>query len=134
MSPVRVLDSWAILAMFQGAPEAMTVSHLMGLADQGEVELLLSTVNLAEVVYRLYRKRGATEAEKAIQALRSRSITIVAVDESLAYAAGRLKAVHPISIADCVAAALAIREDAPLLTGDHDFERLGDSLVVEYLR
>ena len=44
-------------------------------------------------------------------------------------AAARLKAVHPISYADCLVAALAQRTGATILTGDPDFQRFGQTAV-----
>ena len=47
--------------------------------------------------------------------------------------ATRLKACHPISYADCFAAALAIRVHAPIVTGDPDFRKLGKAVAVDWL-
>lgn len=59
----------------------------------------------------------------------------VAVPKALVLAAARLKALHPISTADAIAAETAIRAKAPLVTGDPDFKRFvgGGELEVEWI-
>ena len=49
------------------------------------------------------------------------------------FEAARLKAVHALSFADCFGAATAIRERAPLVTGDPDFKKLGKAVVIDWV-
>jgi predicted nucleic acid-binding protein len=53
------------------------------------------------------------------------SIDLVSVDTAQAIQAGEIKAVHKIPYVDCAAAALAILNNATLVTSDRDFEKLG---------
>jgi predicted nucleic acid-binding protein len=48
--------------------------------------------------------------------------------------AGELKARGGISYADCFAAALAIEKNAPLLTGDREFEQVADKVRIVWLK
>jgi predicted nucleic acid-binding protein len=59
----------------------------------------------------------------------------VALDNSLedVIAAGRIKAIHALSYADCFAAATAIRMQAPLVTGDPEFKSLGKQLPIDWI-
>ncbi len=41
---------------------------------------------------------------------------------------------HPISYADCFAAALALQCQAELVTGDPEFRRLGNEIAVHWLK
>ena len=77
----------------------------------------MSWINLVEVSYRLTRDHGNDEADRAIVELRSQ------VNEDLPgvsamRAVARLKAEHPIALADCFAIALAVENEAVLMTGD----------------
>ena len=60
-------------------------------------------------------------------------ITIVLPDSELIWKASEIKADHPISYADCFAAATALRYNATILTGDPEFEKLGAIVSVEWL-
>jgi ribonuclease VapC len=51
----------------------------------------------------------------------------------LALAAAYLKGLHPISYADCFAAALAQQLDAAVVTGDPDFRQLEGRVAIEWL-
>ena len=57
------------------------------------------------------------------------------IHEELLLTAATLKANHPISYADCFAAALAIINRCPLVTGDPEFKSLEEEgvIIVEWL-
>ncbi|MBE3112405.1 MAG: PIN domain-containing protein [Acidobacteria bacterium] len=63
------------------------------------------------------------------------SLPLAVLDNSLedVIAAARLKAVHARSYADCFAAATAIREQAPLVTGDPEFKKLGQAVEIDWI-
>jgi uncharacterized protein len=54
-------------------------------------------------------------------------------ERDLIWKAAEIKARHPISYADCIAAATAIRFQASILTGEPEFKKLGDLVSVEWL-
>ena len=58
---------------------------------------------------------------------------IVAVDLELAARAAWFKLCGGISYADCFAAALAHRDNLPLLTGDPEFRRVEDVVRIAWL-
>lgn len=95
----------------RGAPAADTVAAAV------EAGAVMSWINAAEVYYRVHRDRGRDSAEQVLADLR----TSVLLDEATpprTIAAARLKAIHPIALADCFAAATAAAQAVPLLTGD----------------
>ena len=47
--------------------------------------------------------------------------------------AARLKASNSLSLVDCFAAATAIRERAPLVTGDPEFKKLGEAVEIDWV-
>jgi predicted nucleic acid-binding protein len=107
------LDSWAVLAWLDGEEPAAT-----GVQQAFEAgRPWMSWLNVGEVAYQLQRRHGADEAAFVVRRLRG----AVALDEVTAervLQAAAIKAVHPIALADCFAAATAAARGAVLLTGD----------------
>ena len=127
-----VLDSFALLAMFRNEPGAPRVQRIFSLGFAGEASLVIAVVNLGEVIYRTIREFGAKRAQAVLGECRTLPIAVVAIDEQLAIAAAIIKGTIRISYADCIAAALAQRLDATLVTGDEGFQQIAD-LTVEWL-
>jgi ribonuclease VapC len=124
-----VLDAFALLAHLQDEPAAAQVEDILRSGDP----LYMSSINLGEVFYRTARTRGIERAEGALALIARGPVDVVDPDRDVVLAAAWLKARHPISYADCFAAALAQRLGATLLTGDRDFARLEDDLTIEWL-
>lgn len=77
----------------------------------------MSWMNLVEVHYRAARDHGQAEADQVLAELRPQ-IGEDLPGISAMRAVARLKAEHPIALADCFAIALAAEKGAVLLTGD----------------
>ena len=133
MSERYVLDSYALLAMLSGEAGADLVRGLLRRAIEGEVGLLMSEINLGEVLYHTERRRGADEAGETLVEIESLPIELVSVTRARILAAAHLKANHRISYADAFAVALAQEHGAALVTGDPEFRALGSLLAVEWL-
>jgi predicted nucleic acid-binding protein len=107
------LDSWAVLAWLDGEePAAEAVARAM---EGGRPAM--SWVNLIEVHYSTARDHGRSEADEVLAELRPQ-ISEDLPGISAMRAVARLKAEHPIALADCFAIALAAAEGVVLLTGD----------------
>ncbi len=132
-TPVVVLDSFALLAFFQGEPAADAVADLLRRAHEGEVRLTMTVANLGEVVYRTIREHGLERAQEVLARLEEYAIEMVDVDRELALAAAHLKGSYRMAYADCLAAALAQRLDAAIVTGDPDFRQIDDLVAIEWL-
>lgn len=128
-----VLDSWAVLAFFEGEPAGSTVSELISEARDHDVPLLMSTVNAGEVWYIIAREVSEPEADQAVESLRKMGIEFVDADWPLARMAGTFKAKHRMSYADCFAAALAKSRKAELVTGDKEFKQVEHDITVRWL-
>lgn len=81
-------------------------------------------INLCEVYYDFIKVTDEKIAETAISDLISVGIMVIeSMDSYLWKEAGRIKAKNRISLADCFALALAIKERATLVTSDRqEFE------------
>jgi predicted nucleic acid-binding protein len=132
VSPLLVLDAFALLAMFKAEPGGPRVRELIQEATMGEVRLVMASVNLGEVFYKTVRQSGLERAKAVLAMAKQFPIEFPPVDQDLALAAAEIKGVHRISYADCIAAALTQRLGATLVTGDTGFEQIAD-LRVEWL-
>ncbi len=84
----------------------------------------ISRIIRGEIWYQVARRRGFEIYPIYQPRLETLPIEVVSVDDALVDQAAELKARFSISYADCFAAALAIRNRAPVLTGDPDFLKL----------
>ncbi len=126
-----VLDAYALLAYLKEEPGYARVEELM-VREGGDI--LINSVNLGEVYYVLARERGVRGADHFLShVLPNLPITVAENSFDEVIAAARLKAAHAISYADCFAAAMAIRERAPLVTGDPDFRKLGKAVEIDWI-
>jgi len=134
MSDSLILDSFALLALLRDEPGAELVRDLLIRASTGEITLMMSEINLGEVLYHTERRYGADEAGKTLVEIEALPIQMVGVTRSRILAAAHLKANYQLAYADAFAAALAREHGAALVTGDPEFRALGGLLTVEWLR
>lgn len=128
-----VVDSHALLTLFQDEAGASQVQALLERANKGDCELFMSVVNLGEALYIVERRLGLKAAQEALAAFDELPIEAVAVDQALAMSAARLKAATAVGYADCFVAALALQLGATVITGDPDFRRLEGTITVLWL-
>ncbi|HLI86714.1 MAG TPA: PIN domain-containing protein [Bryobacteraceae bacterium] len=121
----RALDSWAILEWMNARqPACDRLDGLLAEAEAGKARLLMSAINVGEVYYFLWKSRSEEIAEQ----WRKLSGTLPVTIETPAYPdvwnAASLKARFPIAYADAFAAALALKHNCALVTGDPEFQRM----------
>jgi len=81
----------------------------------------MSEINSAEVYYDVRKTKPAGFAEVWKSAQGSFPITFETPSREEIWEAAELKARYPISYADAFAAALALKHNCPLVTGDPEF-------------
>lgn len=128
-----MLDASAIVDYLQAGRGAGKVEQLLADAFRQQLLLYISVLNLAEVYYLAWQRTGEEKAHQTVASLSRLPIQIIPVDLPQALKAGELKAVHKIPFVDCIAAALALRQQATLVTSDHDFEKLGRHFPVLWI-
>ncbi len=120
-----VLDSWPIMEWLKAREPAATLfDETIERAKAGHVILLLSTINLGEVLYNCWNVWGEDRAEEIQASFRALPIMIVHPTEEDVRSAARIKGRYKISYADSFTAILAVDCAAPVLTGDPDFLKL----------
>lgn len=134
---IYVFDACAILSLIRNEEGAAIVRQTLEAENN---VCLVHAVNICEVYYDCLRCYGADPTENLLGKLLEAGLTIRSdMDSQFWKAAGNLKARGRISLADCFAVALTVREDAILLTSDrHEFEPLlaspGFAAKVQFIR
>jgi PIN domain nuclease of toxin-antitoxin system len=115
---VVVLDACAVIALQRGEEGADQVKAR--LADP-QVEVIVHAINLCEVYYDAVRRDSSVQLGDLWNDLQSLGITVeMQFPRDVVERAGKLKAHwRRISLADCVALALAEWRGGRLLTTDH---------------
>jgi len=133
MTKTYVLDANAVLDFVEDGPGAERVERLFQDARRQNITVLISVLNWGEIFYYLWRERGEESARTTLANLSRLSLELVPVDLPQALKAGEIKARHKIPYVDCIAAALAMLQQAKLVTADRDFEKLGRQLPILWI-
>lgn len=132
MTPT-VLDAHALMAYLEEEPGARRVTDLFVEALECGVSLLMTSVNVGEVLYIALREYGPERFEQAEAAIADLPIDIVSADLPLARQAARFKAAGGLSYADCFAAALAKLREGRVVTGDPEFQTVEDEIEILWI-
>jgi predicted nucleic acid-binding protein len=76
---------------------------------------------------------GIERAKEIMENFYRLPIQMILPDRELIWRASEIKAIHPVSYADCFAVATALRFQASILTGDPEFKKFGSLVTVEWL-
>ena len=120
-----LVDSWPVMEWLKGRqPAAAKFRELIERTLAGETALSMSRMNYGEVIYSIRKDLPPHLREQALAAFLQMPMHFYSVDDQLVDEAAALKAVYKISYADAFAAALALRLNVPVVTGDPDFIKL----------
>ena len=128
-----VLDSYALIAYFEDEAGAGKVEKILREAENRGVKLLLNVINWGEVYYSIYRSKGEERAEESILIIEQLPIDVVDMNKDFIYQAARLKAHHAVALGDCMAAALALKFDCSVVTGDKEFKKFKEKIRIEWI-
>jgi len=128
-----VLDAWAVIAYLEDEPSAPQIADLIASAHEEEIPVYMTVVNVGEVWYTIAREISEEDANASIKELRDLRIQFEAVDWPLTQEAARFKSQHKMSYADCYAAALAKTKKGDLVTGDKEFNTLGNEIKIQWV-
>lgn len=133
MKGVKVLDSWALLAHFEGEEAGAKVRELLKEAARDQKKLLIAVINWGEVLYITESRYGRAKRDETEHLMNQMHLEVVDVDKELTREAARLKANAKLSYADSFAVALAKSRKAILVTGDKDFKQLESEIKLSWL-
>jgi predicted nucleic acid-binding protein len=129
----KVLDAYALMAFFEDEPGADLVRSLLLKAEESDLKLLMSVVNLGEVWYSIARATSPETADQYVNEIHGMSIDILDADWPLTRQAAAYKANGRIAYGDCFAAALAKNHKAELVTGDQEFKMLEGEIKISWM-
>jgi predicted nucleic acid-binding protein len=129
---ISIVDSWGVLEwVYRNEPAASRFRSRLDAADEGNIQLLTSRITFGEINYNIRRRERRGEIPRHAYDFTSLPWRILSLDDALVDEAADLKTNFPISFADCFVAALAIRYNAPVITGDPDFQKLHAAGVLQ---
>jgi len=128
-----ILDSFALLAYFEYEESAETIKTLLHQSLDQEVELTLCAINLGEIYYIIYREIGKKESDKCLDIINNLPVRVIIPNMDFILRAAEIKAKHPISYADAFVVALAIEQNATILTGDPEFKKVENIASIKWL-
>lgn len=129
-----VLDSFALLAYLQDEPVAARIERLLSNAANGKCSLFLSMINLGEILYITERRGGVVKAQDTLALIQQLPIQVLSVEDRTVLAAAHIKANHSISYADSFVVAIAVQENATVITGAPEFHSVETIAQVEWLQ
>ena len=130
----KILDSWALMALFNDEPAADQVEKVLEQAANEKHKLLMSVVNWGEVYYSVMRGASVEMAEQKVREIAAMPVELMGVDLHQAHQAAIYKATKKMSYADCFAAALAKIKNAELVTGDPEFKAVEKEIKINWLK
>ena len=119
-----VLDSSALIGFLEGRPGSDKVEQILVKAAEAKRPVLISSASWGEVYFALWRSDGHEVAEQRLRQIDQLPIEVVELDISTSQSAGRLAALCALSYASCLAAGLAERKKAILVTADRAADRM----------
>ena len=131
-----VLDSFALIGYLENETFSYRVEKILKQAREGKNLIYLHAIHLGEIYYITLREQGQDLADLAYARIRAFPLTYIEIiGEELLRTAAKLKAKYPISYADAFAAAMAVINEASLLTGDPEFQTLEkkENIAIEWL-
>lgn len=126
-----MLDSYALIGYLENEFFSDQIQKILNQARKGKAHLYLHVIHLGEIYYITLRNQGQDVADLAYSRIKSFPMELINyITEELLLAAATLKANYPISYADSFAAALAMINKCPLLTGDPEFKALEKQKII----
>jgi len=126
-----VFDAGALTLLLLGDERLSSYVNEISL---GTAKAYASVVNLAELYYKTADKVGRETADAWYFRILNSNLVVVSADATLAREVGMYKSKYKglLSLADCFALALSVKEKAQLLTTDNDFQDVKE-IQVKYL-
>lgn len=128
-----ILDSFAMLAYLAGEPGMPYVRSILRDAECGNCRVLLSLINLGEVLYITEREAGIARAREALAGIEQLPIHLLPVERDAVLAAAHVKARFRVSYADAFAVAAALQHDGIVVTGNPEFHTVERLVSLEWL-
>jgi predicted nucleic acid-binding protein len=131
--PVFVLDSFAMLAYLGGEPGMTRVQSALIDSGQGKSQVVMSMINLGEVLHITERELGLPKAQAVLAAIEQLPVEMLPAEKDAVLAAAYIKANHRLAFADAFAVVAAFATGGTILTGGPEFTAVQDLIPIEWL-
>lgn len=122
MAENYVLDTSAIFTLTKGEDGSDTVEDILNLARKGKCTVNLSFASFMEIYYITWMAKGESAAKELIILVKSLPVQKVDSNERITLSAGRIKALHRLSVADAFIAATTIDRKSVLVHKDPELK------------
>jgi PIN domain nuclease of toxin-antitoxin system len=131
---IYVLDACALIVFFNDEYGAEKVSQLFEKADMGQIDLIISVVNLCEVFYDRLKAKDAEAALDLLEDMKWVPISICReIGDDLVAEASRFKVEWKVSLADAFALGLARLMEGRLVSTDHhEFDVIDENGLIQF--
>ncbi|MCI0474584.1 MAG: type II toxin-antitoxin system VapC family toxin [Ignavibacteria bacterium] len=119
-----ILDTSALLTYIEDEDGADKVDALLIEAENGEADIYIAFISITEVYYITLQEKDEIEALRRVILIQRLAVKIVESYEAINLAAGKLKAINRISLADSYIAAVCRAYSGTLVHKDPEFEKL----------
>jgi predicted nucleic acid-binding protein len=126
-----VFDASALLDYFFKGSHASAVRDILKKKD---ASFYASSVQVGEVFYRVAKNTSKDRAVEIVPMLEQLGIKLVDFSTRNAVDAAALRLDSGLAFADSAAASLAIETNSTLVTSDPDFERVGKTIKIIWLK
>jgi len=130
--PLRIYGSFALLKLFQQEQGYRKVARLLEEDRKSETQPLIQIINFGEIIYRAKKDFGQDAKLRVIRTVIQLGLRIISASDDL-YEAAELKGSYAISYADAFLLATALREDAVIVTGDPEFEKVESLCHIDWV-
>ena len=128
-----VLDSYALIAYFNGLESGKPVIDILKKTVDGGAETFMSVLNFGELYYITLREDGSAKAESCLKLLSQYPIEIVDIQKYLTLEAAKIKADGKMCYINAFTAALVKYKKAELVTGDKEFKALEKNTHITWI-
>lgn len=123
-----VFDTSALVSFIENESGVDQIAELLEQAIANKAEVYISVISLVEIYYISVRSQSKEIAESRQTLIEQWPIVIEGIDGTYIRSAGHIKALSPMSIADCLIASLAVLKNAVLVHKDPEFEQIKNSV------
>ena len=114
-----VLDACALIAVFNNEPGSSKIHDLLVQSLTGDVLVVMSPVNLAEVYYDRIKKVGLEQANEIYNWVKIAVTVPEDITDNTIHEVGRLKSKYKCSLGDAFGLATAVVLSGQFVTADH---------------
>lgn len=122
MAENYVLDTSAIFTLTKGEDGSDIVEDILNRAGKDKCTVNLSFASFMEIYYITWMAKGESAAKELIILIKSLPVQKIDSNERITLSAGRIKALHRLSVADAFIAATAIDRKSVLVHKDPELK------------